>query len=148
VPRPALVLDEYVQAEVSLQEAGAQAFDRLLRPPAMWTAVNVGHIELTAAQAAKVYRVGVKPNWPDHLVIFPGKLVGIEWKTRDGALSISRVVHTRRSGRPRYVEGQRDVFPKLTLAGMRGPYVCITVEQALRMLQAEGCPMLPWSMAA
>ena len=137
---PAFALDEYVQPEVDLQAAGAQAFDRLLRPPAMWTAIALGHIELTGQQAARLSRIGLKRSWPDHLIMWPENVVGIEWKTGDGKLSISRVVHTKR-GKPRWVEGQRETFPKLKAAGMR-IYVCISVGHALRILKALGCPML------
>lgn len=141
------MLNEYVQAEVDLQAAGADAFDKLLRPPAMWTAFPAGHIELTGAQAARLYRIGLKPNWPDHLVLHDGKLIGIEWKTVDGELSRSRTVHTKR-GAPRYISGQRDVFPMLKRAGMLGPHVCMSVEAALNVLAAYGVPMANWRIAA
>jgi hypothetical protein len=146
VGHPAFQLDEYVQPEVDLQAAGAEAFDRLLRPPAMWTAIALGHIELTGQQAARLSRIGLKRSWPDHLVLWPGNIVGIEWKTGDGRLSISRIVHTKR-GKPRWVEGQRETFPKLKAAGMR-IFVCSSVDHALRILQAMECPMLNWEITA
>jgi len=146
VGHPAFALDEYVQPEVDLQAAGAQAFDRLLRPPAMWTAIALGHIELTGQQAARLSRIGLKRSWPDHLIIWPGEVVGIEWKTGDGKLSISRMVHTKR-GKPRWVEGQRETFPKLKAAGMK-IYVCISVDHALRILKTLNCPMLNWEIMA
>lgn len=140
---PAFALDEFVAPEVDLQAAGAEAFDRLLRPPAMWTAFPAGQIKLTDQQAARLYRIGLKRGWPDHLVLWPGRIVGIEWKTGDGKLSVSRMEHSRRSGRPRWVEGQAEVFPKLKTAGML-IYQCITVDHALRILQRLECPMLNW----
>lgn len=143
---PAFALDEFVQPEVDLQAAGAAAFDRLLRPPAMWTAIAVGHIELTGQQAARLSRIGLKRSWPDHLIMWPDNVVGIEWKTGDGKLSISRVVHTKR-GKPRWVEGQRETFPKLKAAGMR-IYVCSAVDHSLRILKALGCPMVNWEFTA
>jgi hypothetical protein len=144
---PAFALDEYVAPEVDLQAAGHDAFEKLLRPPAMWTAFPAGHLDLTPAQAARFTRIGVKRNWPDHLVLFDSMLIGIEWKKPGEGLSISRIVHTRR-GKPRWVEGQRESFPRLTAAGMRGPYVCMTVEHALGILEALGVPMLRWRVTA
>lgn len=143
----AFELDEYVAPEVDLQAAGADAFARLIRPPAQWTAFPAGHLQLTGQQAARLSRIGLKRSWPDHLVLFDGKLIGIEWKKPGEALSRSRWIRTKR-GKSRFVEGQREAFPKLTLAGMKGPHVCITVEEALRVLAAYGVPMLKWQEAA
>lgn len=140
---PAFRLEEYVVAEVDLQAAGADAFNKLIRPPAMWTAFPAGHIELTGQQAARFARIGLKRNWPDHLVLHDARLIGIEWKKSGEKLSISRFVRNKR-GVNRYVEGQREAFPKLAAAGMLGPYVCITVFQALSQLEALGVPMLKW----
>ena len=70
-----------------------------------------------------------------------------KWKTADGRLSTSRLIRTKR-GRVRFIEGQRDGFKRLKAAGMRGPYVCHTIEQALAVLEAEGVPMLNWRIAA
>ena len=143
----ALRLDEYVAAEVDLQAAGAHAFEVLIRPPAVFTAFPGGHIQLTGQQAARFARIGLKRNWPDHLVLHDGRIIGIEWKKPGEELSHSRWVRTRK-GKPRFVEGQREGFRKLKAAGMVGPYLCISVEQALAILEAHGVPMLPWRMAA
>jgi hypothetical protein len=133
--------------EVDLQAAGEAAFATLIRPPAEFTAFPAGHLKLTGAQAARLTRIGLKRSWPDHLVLYAGKLIGIEWKKPGEALSRSRWVRTK-SGRSRWVEGQREVFPRLAGQGMRGPYVCETVEQALEALEAEGVPMVRWRIAA
>lgn len=143
-PRP-YRLTEYVADEVDLQAAGEEAFARLIRPPAEWTAFPAGHLKLTGQQAARLTRVGLKRSWPDHLVLYAGKLIGIEWKRSGETLSRSRWVKTK-SGKSRWVEGQREVFPRLAEQGMRGPYVCETVEQALAALEAEGVPMVRWRM--
>lgn len=143
---PAFQLDEYVQPEVDLQAAVADAFSKLLRPPAMWTSLAVGHIELTGQQAARFARIGVRRSWPDMIVLWPQNVVGIELKTGDGRLSISRVVHTKR-GKPRWVEGQRETFPKLKAAGMR-IFVCSSVDHSLRILRAMECPMVKWEVTA
>jgi len=98
---------------------------------------------LDRQQAAKLYRMGVKRGWPDHLIIWPLNIVGIEWKKPgEGRLSVSRVVRTR-SGKPRWVQGQRETFPKLRAAGMK-IYECGTVDHALRILRASECPMRRW----
>lgn len=138
-------LTPYVELEVDLQASGEEAFVRLIRPPAEWTAFPAGHLKLTGAQAARLTRIGLKRSWPDHLVLHAGKLIGIEWKRPGETLSRSRWVKTR-SGKSRWVEGQREVFPRLAEQGMRGPYVCETVWQALEALEAEGVPMLRWRL--
>jgi hypothetical protein len=143
---PAFALDEYVQPEVDLQAAGAQAFEQLLREPAQWTAFPAGHLELTPAQAARLARIGLKPAWPDHLILWPGNIVGIEWKSVDGRLSITREVWTKR-GKKKTIVGQREMFPKLKAAGMR-IYVCSSVDHALRILRAMECPMIKWEITA
>ena len=140
-------LEEFVPPEDRLQVSVADALAKLLRPPAQFAAYPAGHIRLTGQQASKLYRAGLRAAWPDLLVLFPGKLIGIELKTLDGVLSRSRWVRTKR-GKPRWVEGQREMFPKLKAAGMRGPYLCRSVEQVLHVLEAEGCPLLKWQVAA
>lgn len=133
--------------ELDLQTAAADAFDKLLRPPATWTAFPAGHIKLDGQQAARLARIGMSRNWPDHLVLYAGKLIGIEWKMPGGRLTKSRWVRTRH-GAKRWVEGQDEGFRKLQAAGMRGPYVCTSLEQALLALEGEGVPMLRWRITA
>ncbi len=140
-------LTEYLEPEVDLQADGAAAFARLIREPAEWTAFPAGHLKLTGQQAARLTRIGLKRSWPDHLVLHAGKIIGIEWKKRGEPLSRSRWVRTK-AGKSRWVEGQREVFPRLAGQGMRGPYLCETVEEALTHLEAEGVPMLKWRVAA
>ena len=140
-------LVEELRAEKDLQADGHAAFSRLIRPPAEFTAFPAGHLKLTGQQAARLTRIGLRRSWPDHLVLYAGKLIGIEWKKPGEALSRSRWVRTK-SGKSRWVEGQREVFPRLAGQGMRGPYVCETVEQALEALEAEGVPMVRWRIAA
>src|SRR5579872_3444044 len=127
-----------VPPEDDLHVAVAQALDVLLLPPAAWTTFPAGHVELTGQAAAKLARLGLKRNWPDVLVLH-GVLHGIELKRHDAALSRSRMVRTRR-GRPRYVEGQRDAFPRLEAAGMRLA-VCDSVDAVLDTLGRWGVPL-------
>ena len=134
-------LDEYVLPEVDLQAQAADAFDKLLLPPAMWTAFPAGHLLLNGQQASRLRRIGLKPGWPDHLVLHLGDLIGIEWKKPGaGKLSKSGWGRTKR-GKPRWIEGQTETFEKLTAAGMMGPYVCTSIDHAFHVLKAHGVPM-------
>jgi hypothetical protein len=83
--------------------------------------------------------MGMKRNWPDFLVLF-GILHGIEMKRPGEKLSRARIIRTRRRGTLRYVEGQRDVFPRLEAAGMKLA-TCNTVNDVLEQLVAWGIPM-------
>jgi hypothetical protein len=128
-----------VPPEDDLHLAVAQALDVLLLPPAMWTTFPAGHVPLPPAFAVKLARLGLKPNWPDVLVLHRGTLHGIELKRRGEGLSIARWVRTRR-GAPRFVEGQRETFPRLEAAGMTIA-VCETVVAVLDALAAWGVPL-------
>ena len=127
-----------VVPEDDLHAAVADALDRLLLPPATWTTFPAGHVPLPAQFAVKLARLGLKRNWPDILVLHRG-IYGIELKRRGEALSIARWVRTR-SGAPRYVEGQRETFPRLEAAGMRLA-VCTSVVGVLDQLAAWGVPL-------
>jgi hypothetical protein len=143
---PVLRLDEYVPPEDDIHATVAQALERLLRPPAQFTCFPAGHIELTGRQAAKLARMGLKRNWPDFIIIH-GYPIGIELKNTDGELSRSRWVRSKRTGRPRWVEGQREGFAKLRAAGMK-IHICRNLEHVLVCLESEGVPMVPWRIAA
>jgi hypothetical protein len=141
-PQP-FQLTSPIQPEADLHEAVARALDILLLPPAVWAGYPAGqHGELTAGTAEKLQRVGLKPNWPDILVIHGARIFGVELKTIDGELSTTREVRTRR-GALRVVEGQADVFPRLERAGMRIA-VCRTVDEVLAQLAAWGVPLRGW----
>jgi hypothetical protein len=140
--RAAFKLTRPTIPEDSLHQSVADALAKLLLPPSEWAAYPAGHIKLTPAQAAKLYRMGLKQAWPDFLVLH-GSLIGIELKTETGRLTCTRTVHSKRNGGLRTIEGQTDVFPRLSAAGMRGPHVCRSVDDVLVALQAEGVPMRP-----
>jgi hypothetical protein len=131
-------LTELVPFEDELHAAVADALDRLLLPPAEWTTFPAGHVPLPARFAVKLARMGLKRNWPDILVLC-GPLHGIELKRSGETLSRARWVRTR-SGAPRYVEGQREVFPRLETAGMKLA-TCHTVVGVLDQLTAWGVPL-------
>jgi hypothetical protein len=127
-----------VVAENELHEAVAQALDLLLLPPAMWTTFPAGSVPLPPEFAAKLYRMGLKRSWPDILVLH-GSLFGIELKRVGAVLSRNRMVRTR-SGAPRMVEGQCEVFPRLTAAGMKLA-VCSSVDEVLAALREWRIPI-------
>ncbi len=135
-PRP-FRLRAPVVAEDDLQASVADALNTLLLPPAMWFAMPVGHVELTAAQAARLSRIGVKRGLPDLLVVYNG-VFGIELKRVGGRLSNTRIVRTRR-GAPRILDGQADTFPRLIRAGMRIA-ICHSVDEVLAALRGWGVP--------
>jgi len=137
-PRPRFRLTAFVVPEDDLHLAVADALDRLLMPPAEWTTFPAGHVPLPALWAVKLARLGMKRNWPDILVLHNG-ILGIELKRPGERLSIARWVRTRR-GSPRYVEGQREVFPRLERAGMRIA-ICTSVVEALNAVSAAGIPL-------
>ena len=137
-PRPRFRLTAPVVPEDDLHLAVADALDRLLMPPAEWTTFPAGHVPLPALWAVKLARLGLKRNWPDILVLHNG-ILGIELKRPGERLSIARWVRTRR-GAPRYVEGQREVFPRLERAGMRIA-ICTSVVEALNAVSAAGIPL-------
>ena len=107
--------------ERDIQAACADALDSLLLPPAVWFSAAIGATKLSPQQAAALARAGVKRGWPDLYVITPivhgSRIIGIELKNRTGRLSKTRIVRTK-SGAPRILEGQEDVFLRLERAGM------------------------------
>jgi hypothetical protein len=125
--------------EDALHCAVANLLDVMLLPPARWTTFPAGNVKLPPAAAAKLYRMGLKRGWPDILVVHTERIFGIELKTPTGTLSYSRIVRSRRGG-PRFIEGQRDVFPLLREAGMRIA-VCRSPDQVLSALCAWGIPV-------
>jgi hypothetical protein len=121
VSAPAFRLTPVPVPERDIQHACADALDRLLLPPAVWFSAAIGATKLTPQQAAALARAGVKRGWPDLYVITPivhgSRIIGVELKRRTGRLSKTRIVRTK-SGAPRILEGQEDVFLRLQAAGM------------------------------
>jgi hypothetical protein len=137
VPRAPFRLSSPTIPEDDLHAAVADALDRLLKPPAEWTTFPAGHMPLPVRFAAKLARLGLKRNWPDILILH-GTLYGIELKRPGGQLSHARFVRNRR-GTLRYVEGQREVFPRLEAAGMRIA-TCERVTEVFAALDRWGVP--------
>jgi hypothetical protein len=126
--------------EIDLHEACASALNALLLPPAFWFSMPVGHVKLSGAQTARLARIGLKRGLCDIFLIFQGLVFGIELKRRRGGrLSKTRVVRTR-SGAPRILEGQEDVFPKLRAAGA-AVAVAHSVDEMLAQIRRWGLPL-------
>ena len=126
--------------EIDLHRNIADGLAKLVAPPAEWTCFPAGHIKLSVEDAEKLYRLGLKPSWPDFLVLST-HLYGIEVKAEGGTLSKTRWRRTRRTGRLRLVEGQEDVFPRLLKAGMKDIATCGSLEEVLAQLRAWGVPL-------
>jgi hypothetical protein len=125
--------------ELDIHEAAAKALDALLLPPAVWFAMPVGHVRLTGSQTAHLARIGLKRGLPDLFFLFEGLVFALELKRRGGKLSKTRIGRTR-SGAPRILEGQEDVFPKLRAAGA-AVAVAHSVDEMLAQIRRWGLPL-------
>jgi hypothetical protein len=132
-------LSPLVIPEQDLHETVAKLAYRVIEPPAQWAFYPAGAIQLSAAQVAKLVRMGLRRGWPDFLVLH-GNFYGIELKRYGGQLSHTRIVRTKR-GTPRVLEGQADVFPALIAAGMKEIAVCHTVEEVVATWERWGIPL-------
>jgi hypothetical protein len=124
----------------------AKALDILLLPPAEWTTFPAGSVPLPPQFAAKLARLGLKRGWPDILILYAGRIYGIELKRQGGTLSKTRTVRTR-SGGLRKLEGQDEVFPRLEQAGMTIA-VCRSVDDVLDALHDWELPTVGARVAA
>jgi hypothetical protein len=128
-----------VVPESDIHQACADALDKLLLPPAVWACYPAGATQLTAQQVARYSRLGLKRGWPDLIIIFDGRIFGLEVKRKGGRLSKTRVSRTRR-GSPRILDGQEDVFKRLAAAGMTIA-VAHSVDEMLNLLRDWGMPV-------
>jgi hypothetical protein len=101
--------------EVDLQATCAKVLAQIVMPPCFWFAMPIGHIELSAAQMARLTRIGLKAGLPDFFLLHRG-VYCIELKRPGGTLSKTRVTRSR-SGAPQTRWGQEDIFPKLLETG-------------------------------
>jgi hypothetical protein len=124
--------------EDTLHESVKQLFDRVLVPGVEWTCFPAGNVPLPPQFAAKLSRMGLKPGWPDFLILHRW-VFGIELKVIGGRLSATRMVRTRRGG-VRMVEGQADVFPRLIGAGM-SIAICRSLDDVVQALGDWQIPM-------
>lgn len=129
--------------EVDIHEACAQALDQLLLPPAEFCCYPAGHIQLSAAQVARLARAGLKRAYPD-LLLFYHAVWGIEIKRRQGGrLSKTRITRTTR-GSPRILIGQEEMFPRLLATGAFAAIATVSsVDEMLAQVQRWGIPLRP-----
>lgn len=127
-----------VVPEDDLHAAVARALDLLLLAPAEWTTFPAGGYGLTPQAAARLTRIGLKPAWPDILLVHDARIFGIELKTERGRLSITRTVRTQRGGQ-RTIIGQREMHPRLHAAGM-SVVVCRSLDEVLGWLGRWNIP--------
>jgi hypothetical protein len=113
-----------VVPEDDLQAAVVKALRFLVLPPAVWFAMPVGHVQLSAAQAARMARIGTKKGLCDIFLIYQGRVLGIELKSAVGSVS----------------PAQREVFPLLEAAGVRIE-ICRSIDDVVDALAAFGCPL-------
>jgi hypothetical protein len=125
--------------EDAIHQAIVDMMAILLLPPAQWTTFPAGLIELTGQQAAKLYRLGLRRSWPDILIAYRG-IYGLEVKRPGGYLSRTRMVRTR-SGAPRMVDGQSQMFPLLLRAGFAGIAVVHSADEAVAALRGWAMPL-------
>ena len=131
-----------IASERDIHEACADALDKLLLPPAFWFTYPAGASVLSAQQAARHIRIGLKRGLPDIWVLYRGVWL-IELKRPGGVLSKTRTVRTRR-GSPRILAGQEDVFTDLCKTGaVRDIAVCYSVDDLLDTLEAWEVPIRP-----
>jgi hypothetical protein len=138
-PAPRFKLTPPVIPEQELHEIVAALLQRLIAPPAEWAFYPAGAIPLSAAQQAKLSRMGLRRGWPDFLILHEW-LYGIELKRRGGTLSRTRLVRTKR-GSPRILDGQADVFPRLIAAGMRDIAVCHSIGEVVAAFERWRIPL-------
>ena len=138
-PRPfRLRMPEPLEADT--HAACAQALDRLLMPPAVWFTYPAGAVQLSPQQMARYSRPGLKRGLPDIWVLHRGTYC-IELKRRDGRLSKTRIARTR-SGAPRVLVGQEEMFPKLIASGgVNGIAVAHSVDEMLDHLRRWQIPV-------
>jgi hypothetical protein len=117
----------------------ADLLDVCLGPPALWMPYPAGVTTLTARQHAQYSRFGIKRGVPD-ILIFYNRVWGIELKRRGGRLSKTRVARTR-SGAPRILVGQDEMFDKLLGTGAWGAIeVAHSVDEVIDLLDFWDIP--------
>ena len=110
-------------SEFSLHRAAADFLDYALPPAAYHTAVDAGsHASHAAGGKAKAR--GVRPGFPDHLVIWNGLVIAIELKTAKGKVTAT----------------QHATHAKLRLNGVQ-VFVCRSVDDLRTVLLEAGVPL-------
>jgi len=129
-------------SERDIHEEVAKALDGPLglMPPAFWCCYPAGHVKLSAPQAARLVRAGLKSGMPDILIWYRGMFL-IELKAYGGRLSKSRIVKTK-TGALREVVGQEQRFKQLLDTGaVIDGAICSSVSGVLQQCQKWELPM-------
>lgn len=114
--RPRLKLALVSPSENEFAESVKRHLETVVLEPAEWTCFPAGIVPLPKAHATKLSRFGLKRGWPDYLILHE-RLYGLELKAHGGRLSKGYWARSAR-GAPIWREGQEEVFPRLTRAGM------------------------------
>jgi len=126
--------------ERDIHEAVADALDACLLPPAVWFCYPAGHVKLSAPQAARLVRAGLKSGMPDIFIFYRGVYL-IELKAYGGRLSKSRIVKTK-TGALREIVGQEERFKQLLETGaVINGAICSTVTGVLEQCRIWELPM-------
>lgn len=73
-----------VVSEATLHKYVAEYLDMVIRPPMVWT--TIAHGGGGRVRGAQLKARGLKPGWPDILIIAPGpNVLGIELKAKGGS---------------------------------------------------------------
>lgn len=73
------------ESEAALHRQVAVHLKAVLAPPIIWTTLDAGAGKMRARTARQRKNRGVKPGWPDILILAPGpNVLGIELKARTG----------------------------------------------------------------
>ncbi len=78
--------------EHALHREVATHLRAVLAPPIIWTTLDAGAGKMRARTASQRRNRGVKPGWPDILIIAPGpNVLGIELKTKAGRQDANQI---------------------------------------------------------
>jgi hypothetical protein len=117
--------------ESALHQSVADLLDWGLLPPALWTTFPAGWGRLGKATAGRLRGAGLKAGFPDILIFFNGRVVGIELKTESGRIS----------------KDQHLMFMRLSEAGIR-VYICKNTDDVIGVLEQESLPHRKLEIAA
>jgi hypothetical protein len=124
--------------EAVMHQQLARVLDQYLLRPAEWACYPAGAAHLSPQQQAKYSRMGLKRGWPDVMILYAGRLYGLELKRPGGQLSKSYIGRTK-LGTARYYIGQEEMFPRLIEAGMTIAIVR-SLKEALLQIAEWGIP--------
>lgn len=116
--------------EHRLQVAVANYLAVALKPPTIWTSLDAGAGKMSPITAAMRKARGVKPGWPDVLIIHPGRMphmatvVGIELKATAGRMS----------------KAQATIAGAMSGAGCEY-FLCRSIEGVAKALEMAGIPL-------